>query len=195
MASPRRSSNRKRIAACMLAAAVSAGCATSLPPTAYLPARDGGVQTVRRGGSAYAALNAPTGGVLLSLQPVDGADPALLRLWLHVQNRRDRVFVLDPERDIYLERRVAGSASRKRIAPEPPEEAARVVTKAASAQGHGRALRKTRVMPGESVRGAVYFRGDGIAPKQASYGYEIVVHVRTPGGMKRVLLRPIPSPS
>jgi hypothetical protein len=35
MASPRRSSGRKRIAAFVMAAAVSTGCATSLPPTTY----------------------------------------------------------------------------------------------------------------------------------------------------------------
>jgi hypothetical protein len=194
MASPRRSSGRKRIAACMMAAAVSAGCATSLPPTTYIPARDSSVQTVRRGGSAYAALNDPTGGLFLSLQPVDGADPALLRLWLHVQNRRDRAFVLDPERDVYLERRVPGSSSHKRIAPEPPEEALRHVKSAASSRD-GRALRMTNVMPGESVGGTVYFNGNGVAPKNAAYGYEIVVHVRTPGGMRRVLLRPTPAAS
>lgn len=191
MASPPRP-RRIQIAVFVFAAGIAAGCASSLPPTTYVPARTDGVQTVRRGGTAYAAVESPSGGIVLALESVEG-HAALLRLRLHLQNRRDRAFVLDPERDIHLERRAAGTKSRTRIEAEPPERALRLVKEDESRAA--RPLRKTTVMPGESVRGAVYFRGSGLAPKKAAYGYEITVHIRTPGGTRRVLLRPTPSPS
>jgi hypothetical protein len=192
MASPP-SPSRIQLAVLVFAAGIAAGCASSLPPTTYVPARTDGVQTVRRGGTAYAAVEGPAGGIVLALEPVAG-HAALLRLRLHLQNRRDRAFVLDPERDIHLERRAAGTRGRTRIGAEPPDRALRLVAKEDESRA-ARPLRRTTVMPGESVRGAVYFRGAGIAPKKAAYGYEITVHIRTPGGTRRVLLRPTPSPS
>jgi hypothetical protein len=192
MASPPRP-RRISIAVLVFTALIAAGCASSLPPTTYVPSPTDGVRTMRRGGTAYAAIDGPTGGIVLALESVEG-QTALLRLRLHLQNRRDRAFVLDPERDVYLERRAAGTRSRTRIESEPPERALRFVKKEDGSRA-ARPLRKTTVMPGESVRGAVYFRSAGIAPKKAVYGYEITVHVRTPGGTKRVLLRPTPSPS
>jgi hypothetical protein len=120
-----------------------------------------------------------------------------VQLWLRVQNRQVRPFRIDPD-DIYLERRLRGSGDTKRIEPESEDDVLALFESHARAQT-GSLLRRTAVPPGESLQGVVYFRfpapvtGRRRARADETYAYDLTVHLPTPDGPKRILLRPIPA--
>jgi hypothetical protein len=176
------------------------GCASSTPPppTTFVPQGSAGVQTLYRNGSTYAALPNPRGPVLVTLKPVVLSDRPFVQLWLHVQNRQVRPFRIDPE-DIYLERRLRGSGDTKRIEPESEDDVLALLESRARAQAGGSLLRRTAVPPGESLQGVVYFRfpapvtGRRRARADEAYAYDLTVHLPTPDGPRRILLRPVPA--
>jgi hypothetical protein len=135
--------------------------------------------------------------VLVTLKPVVLSDRPFVQLWLRVQNRQVRPFRIDPD-DIYLERRLRGSGDTKRIEPESEDDVLALFESHARAQT-GSLLRRTAVPPGESLQGVVYFRfpapvtGRRRARADETYAYDLTVHLPTPDGPKRILLRPIPA--
>lgn len=175
------------------------GCATSAPtpPTTFVPQRGGGVQTLYRHGSAYAALANPRGPVLVTLQAVTLSDRSLVRLWLHVQNRQERAFRIDPD-DIYLERRLRGSDQTQRIEADTEDVLARLGPRDRARAERGALVETRTVPPGESLQGAVYFRSPAPAlgrraPAEAAYAYDLTLHLPTPDGPKRIVMRPVPA--
>ena len=62
----------------------------------------------------------------------------------------------------------------------------------------GALVETTTVPPGESLQGAVYFRSPAPelgrrAPADAAYAYDLTLHLPTPDGTKRIMLRPVPA--
>lgn len=175
------------------------GCATQTPPppTAFVPQATVGVETLYRNGWAYAALPNPHGPVLVTLQPVVLSDRSFVKLWLHVQNRQVHAFRIDPE-DIYLERRLRGSDDMTRLQPET-ERALELLEARDRARAERGALVQVRtVPPGESLQGEIYFRFPAPevgrrAPADAAYAYDVTLHLPTPDGPRRILLRPMPT--
>lgn len=163
------------------------------PPTAFVPQQGAGVQTLYRNGSAYAALENPRGPMLVSLQPVTLSDRSFVRLWLHVQNRQVHAFRIDPD-DIYLERRVRGSGEKERIEVDTEDALARLEPQDRARVERSALVETKTVPPGESLQGAVYFRSP--APKMrghadAAYAYDLTLHLPTPDGPKRIVMRPV----
>ena len=178
---------------------VLCGCATSAPPppTAFVPERGAGVQTLYRHGSAYAALANPRGPVLVALQPVVLSDRSFVRLWLHVQNRQLRAFRIDPD-EIYLERRLRGSDETERIEAETEHVLAHLGPRDRAQAERGALVEARMVPPGESLQGAVYFRSPAPelgrrAPADAAYAYDLTLHLPTPDGPRRIVMRPVPA--
>src|SRR5262245_2187190 len=181
------------------------GCATIAPfkstapppPTAFVPQRGAGVQTLYRNGAAYASLANSRGPVLVTLQPVTLSERPFVRLWLHVQNRQVRAFRIDPD-DIYLERRVRGSDETQRLEPETEDMLAKLEPRDRARAERGALVETRMVPPGESLQGAVYFRSPvpelgRRAPPDAAYAYDLTLHLPTPDGPKRIVLRPVPA--
>lgn len=192
---------------------VAAGCATSLPPTAFVPSGTPDASSYYRDGKAYTTLEDSVGAVLLTMRPATLADRPFLKLWLRVDNRSDHDFLLDPEEDIFLVRRIEGVKKTKQIRPELRRNLLDLV------QGNRREglalretiLRKTTLFPGETVEGNVYFYfpapapWDGARPAASpwdgtvslseggSYTYELTLHLNTPGGSRHVVLKPVPA--
>ena len=174
------------------------GCAASAPPppTAFVPETRAGVQTLYRNGAAYAALANPRGPVLVTLRPLTLADRAYVRLWLHVQNRQARTFRIGPE-DIYLERR-ARDGGVKRIEPESEGDVLALM-QSRGVGPRGVLLHRTAVPPGESLQGEVYFPfpGPPMSRRRAytseAYAYDVTLHLPTPDGPKRIVLKPVPA--
>jgi hypothetical protein len=135
--------------------------------------------------------------VLVTLQPVVLSNRSFVRLWLHVQNRQVHAFRMDPD-DIYLERRVRGSDEMERIEAETEDVLARLEPRDRT-QAERAALMETKtVPPGESLQGAVYFKSPAPelgrrAPADAAYAYDLTLHLPTPDGPKRIVMRPAPA--
>lgn len=162
------------------------------PPTAFVPQRGAGVQTLYRNGSAYAALQNPRGPVLVTLQPVVLSDRPFVRLWLHVQNRQVHAFRIDPD-DIYLERRARGSGEMELMEVETEKVLARLEPQDRARVERGALVETKMVPPGESLQGAVYFRSPAPKHADAAYAYDLTLHLPTPDGPKRIVLRPVPA--
>ena len=144
------------------------------------------------------------------MRPTTLAERPFLKLWLRVENYSGRDFLLDPEGDIYLDRRIANKS--KRFRPEPR----RKLLEALQDRSHHAlamretALRKSTLFPGEILEGDLYFYfpapelWDGAKPAASpwdgtvslsdavSYAYELTLHLETPGGSRHVVLKPVP---
>ena len=213
MRSPAHRTCFRRWTAFLAVSIAAAGCASSLPPTAFVPDGTPDATSYYRDGKAYTALEDSVGAVLLTMRPATLADRPFLKLWLHVENHSDRDFLLDPEGDIYLDRRIEGASKTKHIKPEPRRDLVNLV-EGHRTQAHGlreTVLRKTTLFPGETLEGDVYFYfpapeiWDGARPTASpwdgtvslsdsgSYAYALTLHLRTPGGSRHVVLKPVPA--
>jgi len=214
MRSPTRRTCSDRWAALLAVSLVTAGCATSLPPTVFVPSETPEATSFYREGKPYAALEDSAGAVLLTMRQTTLAERPYLKLWLRVENHSDHNFLLDPDGDIYLERRIGRLGKLKRIEPESRHDLlelrpdshreARAVREAS--------LRKNTLFPGQSLEGDVYFYfpapepwteegrppaspwdGSAAMSDSADYAYELTLHLETPGGSRHVVLKPVPA--
>ena len=213
MKSPAHRTCSNRWTALLAVSIAATGCATSLPPTVFVPSETPDATSYYREGKAYTALEDPVGAVLLTMRPTTLAERPFLKLWLRVENYSGRDFLLDPEGDISLDRRIDGTSKTKRFRPEPRRkllEALQDRRREALALRET-LLRKSTLFPGETMEGDVYFYfpapelWDGARPTVSPwdgtaslsdgdfYGYELTLHLKTPGGSRHVVLKPVPA--
>jgi hypothetical protein len=95
------------------------GCASTEPPTIFVPTQGGTVSSFYRNGLPIGAIHHEGSLIMLSMEPTEVADTKYMRLWFLYKNGTSDPFLLEPMKCVTLS--IVGAEDfHREISPESP---------------------------------------------------------------------------